>query len=75
MNRSKIIFGGAVLLSLLFCGCATNNVSVTSGITAIDQDAIASRPVELPGGYDVDDFRRNYTAKDVHGFFDDDDLV
>ena len=58
MNRSKIIFGGAVLLSLLFCGCATNNVSVTSGITAIDQDAIASRPVELPGGYDVDDFRR-----------------
>ena len=50
--------GGAILLSALLCGCATSNVSVTSGITAIDQDAIADRPVELPGGYDVDDFRR-----------------
>ena len=45
-------------MSVFVCGCSTNNVSVTSGVDAIDQDAIADRPVELPGGFDVDDFRR-----------------
>ena len=58
MNVSKQLAGFALLVSAFICGCATNNVSVTSGIAEIDQDAIADRPVELPGGFDVDDFRR-----------------
>ena len=58
MAMTKQSLGCAALLSALLCGCATSKVSVTSGITEIDQDAIAERPVELPGGFDVDDFRR-----------------
>jgi len=58
MNLSKISVVGVACALGLFCGCATSNVSVTSGVTEIDQDAIADRPVELPGGFDVDDFRR-----------------
>ncbi|MGN0846772.1 MAG: hypothetical protein ACI4RA_05245 [Kiritimatiellia bacterium] len=58
MTITKRILGGVLLLSVLLCGCATSNVSVTSGVTEIDQDVIADRPVELPGGFDVDDFRR-----------------
>lgn len=56
MNLDKFFLG--VTLAVV-CGCATtSNVSVTSGVTAIDKDVIADRPVELPGGYDVKDFRR-----------------
>ena len=58
MTIHKAAFYGAILASALVCGCATSDVSVTSGVEAIDRDAIASRPVELPGGFDVDDFRR-----------------
>lgn len=58
MNMARLSFGSMLLLIVLLCGCASSNVSVTSGVSAIDQDSIDSRPVELPGGYDVDDFRR-----------------
>lgn len=58
MNVLKTGFCGVILVSAFVCGCSTSNVSVTSGVDAIDRDAIADRPVELPGGFDVDDFRR-----------------
>jgi hypothetical protein len=50
----------AAFLTAFLCGCATTskNVSVTSGVKNIDRKAIMAAPVELPGGYDVDDFRR-----------------
>ena len=58
MNFTRASIGSSFLLVALLCGCASDKVSVRSGIESIDQDAIASRPVELPGGFDVDDFRR-----------------
>lgn len=58
MKVSMAAYGIAVVFSAVLFGCSTNNVSVTSGVTAINQESIADRPVELPGGYDVDDFRR-----------------
>lgn len=58
MNCWKCSFVFVVMAVALFCGCETSNVSVTDGLTTIDQNAIESRPVELPGSYDVDDFRR-----------------
>ena len=58
MNSARHLLGSALLLSILLCGCASDDVSVRSGIERIDRDAIAGRSVELPGGYDVDDFRR-----------------
>lgn len=48
----------ALVVALVLCGCASNELSVTSGISSIDKKTIASRSVELPSGYDVDDFRR-----------------
>lgn len=59
MNLKRVFVVVATFVFALFlCGCASNELSVTSGISKIDHKTIAARPVELPGGYDVDDFRR-----------------
>ncbi len=58
MNFRKFSLFGFLLVALLICGCQTSNLSVTSGVTAIDREVVKDRPVELPGGYDVDDFGR-----------------
>ncbi len=58
MTFRKYSLFGFLLAGLLISGCQTSNVSVTSGVTAIDRDVVKDRPVELPGGYDVDDFGR-----------------
>ncbi len=58
MKIANKLLGSVSVVFALLCGCKTDNVSVRSGVTAIDADVIADRPVELPGGFDVDDFRR-----------------
>lgn len=60
MLASWKIYGGVVLLSALFSGCASSTPegTISSGSSRIDHDVVEERPVELPGGYDVDDFRR-----------------
>lgn len=58
MTINKLSVACSLTLALFLCGCSSDKVSVVSGVTDIDRDAIRSRPVELPGGYDVDDFRR-----------------
>lgn len=55
-SNRLLVAGSAV--ALLLAGCATGDVSVTSGVVAIDRSVVKSRPVELPGGYDVDTFDR-----------------
>jgi len=49
---------GTLMLALFVCGCASEKLSVTSGIAKITQEIVEKRPVELPGGFDVDDFRQ-----------------
>ncbi len=58
MSISKVYIGYFIVAALMIVGCATSNVSVTSGIAPITRDEVEDRPVELPGGYDVDNFRR-----------------
>ena len=55
---SKTLTLSVVATIALICGCATNDPTVTSGVSKISVKEVADRPVELPGGYDVDDFRR-----------------
>lgn len=58
MTFRKFPLVGFLMAAVFICGCQTSNVNVTSGVQVIDQAAVKSRPVELPGGYDVDDFGR-----------------
>ena len=58
MKIDRFLVATLMMLALFLFGCTSAKVSVTSGVTDIDRDVIKSRPVELPGGYDVDDFRR-----------------
>ncbi len=57
-QASQVLPVGVALLALLLGGCISGGASVHSGVTVIDRRAVAKRPVELPGGFDVDDFRR-----------------
>lgn len=45
-------------LAMTLCSCSNSQVSVSSGIEKITAKRIASAPVEIPGGFDVDDFRQ-----------------
>ena len=58
MNSGIFTKACGFVAALLLCGCASDKVSVTAGISVINEDAIASRPVEIPEGVDVEDFRR-----------------
>ena len=58
-HTPRALPAGVVLLTLLLCGCASEEIPIRSGIEKTDPHSlIAKFPVELPGGYDVDDFRR-----------------
>ena len=58
MKLTKFNVVGSLLMATILFGCASDQVSVRSGIQEVGESEIAARPVELRRGVDIKKFRR-----------------
>lgn len=58
MNSRSVCLATLATFSLLAVGCSSSGPRINPNITVFTQETVADRPVELPGNYNTENFRR-----------------